>query len=201
MVEIPWPGPSQYLPSIGFHWPGQYLSQLSQFNNGGLAAIDNGGTNGVPFYALNYNTYSDISIKKDVVELTEADYLKCLNDIKEIRNIKYRFSNEEADKGAAMSSGKIYREELHIGVEAQSLPAEVYSEVINATSPDGMNEDAPDFKGYGLADMDGLLVGGIKALDAKIEQRDQQMQALLLQQQELIEALRAEVEALKNQSK
>ena len=201
MVEIPWPGPSLYLPSLGFHWPGLYLSQLSMFNNGGIAAIDNAGTNGVPFYASSFNNYSDINIKKDVVELTEADYIKCLNDIIEIRNIKYRFLNEDADKAAAQAAGNVYRKELHIGVEAQSLPAGVYTEVLNATSPDGSNEDAIDFKGYGLADMDGLLIGGIKALDAKIDQKDELIQNLLTEQQLLIEQLRAEIEELKQSSK
>ena len=201
MVEIPWPGPSLYLPSVGFHWPGQYLSQLSMFNNGGLAAIDNAGTNGVPFYASSFNNFSDINIKKDVVELNEADYVKCLNDIREIRNIKYRFQNEDADKASAESNGMIYRAQPHIGVEAQSLPAEVYTEVLNATSPDGSNEDAIDFKGYGLADMDGLLIGGIKALDAKIEKKDELIQNMLMEQQLLIEQLRAEIEALRNSSK
>lgn len=201
MVEIPWPGPSLYLPAIGFHWPGQYLSQFSLFNNGGLAAIDNAGNNGVPMYALNYNTFSDINVKKDVVELGAADYEKCLNDIMQIRNIKYRFVNEVDEESGSRAEGKIFRKELHLGVEAQSLPAEVYSELKNATSPDGVDEAALDFKGYGLADMDGLLVGGIKALDAKIEQQNEQMQALISQQQELIDALRAELEKLKMSSK
>ncbi len=179
MVEIPWPGPSLYLPGIGFHWPGMYGSQISQFNNGGIGMIDNPGTNGVPLYAQSFNGWSDINIKKEVVKLGEEDFNICLSNIRNINSIKFRFKNEVGDKAnAGNMTGNIYRKDLHLGFEAQSLPSEVYSELLNANSTDENNESGIDFKGYGLSDMDGLLIGGVKALDIKVEEQENRIKEL-----------------------
>ena len=187
MVEIPWPGPSLYLPGIGFHWPGLYGTQISQFNNGGIGMIDNPGTNGVPLYAQSFNGWSDINIKKEVVKLGEEDFNTCLSNIRKINSIKFRFNNEVGDKeNAGNMTGNIYRKDLHLGFEAQSLPSEVYSELLNANSTDENDESGIDFKGYGLSDMDGLLIGGVKALDIKVEQQDNKIKELEATIQQLI---------------
>ncbi len=175
---------SAYLPSVGFHYPGNYAHQISLFNTPGLGAIDQAGTNGSPFYAQSFNGWSDINAKKDVADLGTKDLLASLDNIMKIRSISYRFNTETDTEDSDPTTA--YRKYPHIGFEAQSLPKEVYSEVLNATSTKEGKGVGLDFKGYGLGDMDGLLVAGVKALNIKVEE-----------QNKLIEDLRKQIEDLK----
>ena len=115
----------------------------------------------------------------------------------QIHSIKYRFNNES--EAAEKKDGSAYRKHLHLGFEAQSLPDEVYSELLNANST-GKGKEGLNFKGYGLGDMDGLLVAGIKAINLnqiemqkKLDEQNKTLEALRI----VIEEMQKEIEILK----
>lgn len=115
----------------------------------------------------------------------------------QIRSIKYRYNNESDMDGK--KDGSAFRKYQHLGVEAQSLPDEVYSELLNATST-GNGKDGLNFRGYGLGDMDGLLIAGIKAINLnqiEMQEKIDEQYKTLEEQRILIEAMQKEINLLK----
>ena len=139
-----------------------------------------------PVLASAFTVSSDITLKKDVQYLQNEDFNKCMDQIRNVKSIRFRYNSESAVETPGMQ----YRPELHLGVVAQSLPAEVVARVSEST--DGK---APKL-GMSLADMSGLLLAGVKALDNK--QTD--MNAIIADQQKQIAELKKLVETLSNKA-
>lgn len=146
--------------------------------NGGYAQVN----------ASAFNVSSDITLKKDVTYLSEADFNACMEQIRNIQSIRFRYKTESAVK----TDGMQYRPQLHLGVVAQSLPTEVVANV--DLKADG-NQTAPKL-GLSLADMSGLLVAGVKALDNRQTQTDLKQAELY----KLIAAQQQQIEELKKQN-
>jgi len=141
-----------------------------------------------PVNASAFNVSSDITVKKDVEYLSAADFNTCMEQIRNIQSIRFRYKTESAVK----TDGMQYRPQLHLGVVAQTLPAEVVATV--DLKADG-NQTAPKL-GLSLADMSGLLVAGVKALDNRQTEAD-------LKQAELYKQIadqQLQIEELKKQN-
>jgi hypothetical protein len=130
-----------------------------------------------------FTVSSDIRLKKDVQYLNPSDMNNCLDQIRNIQSIRFRYKTESATETAGMN----YRPELHLGVVAQSLPVEVVAHM--DANPGGFDKNK---LGMSLADMSGLLVAGVKALDNK----QAEMNTIILNQQQQIADLKAQIEAL-----
>ena len=139
----------------------------------------------VPVYASAFTVTSDITMKKDVEYLENKDYINCLDQIRNVQSIRYRYKNESATEHQNM----IYRPNLHIGVVAQSLPVEVSATIDeNPTAANGQKK-----LGVSLSDLSGLMLAGIKAVDNHQQETD----ALIKAQQQRIDQLEKEIEELK----
>jgi hypothetical protein len=125
-----------------------------------------------------FNAISDIRLKKDITYLSLSDYNSYLDKIRSINSITYRFKNEASDN------------RLHVGYTAQSLPTEVQKRFTSRNRKNSSQE----VLGVNLTDMTGLLLTGVKAVDAK----QQQMEKTISEQQQQIEELRNEISKLKN---
>jgi hypothetical protein len=123
-----------------------------------------------------FNAISDVRLKKDITSLGLADYNSYLDKIRQISSITYRFKNE-ADNSR-----------LHIGYTAQSLPSEVQKRFTA-----GNRKNPTEVLGVNLTDMTGLLLTGVKAVDAK----QQQIEKIIGEQQQQIEELKDEIRQLK----
>ena len=134
-------------------------------------------TSPVACNALSFNVVSDITKKTDVTYLTNTDYNGYLKDIRNVESIVYRYKNGDNGK-------------LHLGFVAQSLPESVRDEMPspnrNATAPIGVSVN--------LADMTGLLLTGVKALDNK----QSELELLVNQQQQIIQSLQQQLNELKS---
>ena len=145
-------------------------------------ALNVGTTAGGAYEAVNasaFNVSSDLSVKKDVEYLNNDDFTSCLSQIRDIKSIRFRYLSESATEG---DPSKAYRPYLHIGVSAQSLPNEVSVKMDN--DPSGKTKG--QHLGMSLADMSGLMLAGIKALDVKQQSSD-----------EIIKTQKAEIDDLK----
>jgi hypothetical protein len=151
------------------------------FLSGGAAPSFNfynsNGLSPVACNALSFNVVSDITKKTDVTYLTNTDYNGYLKDIRNVESIVYRYKNGDNGK-------------LHLGFVAQSLPESVRDEMPspnrNATAPIGVSVN--------LADMTGLLLTGVKALDNK----QSELELLVNQQQQIIQSLQKQLNELKS---
>ena len=133
-----------------------------------------------------FNVTSDITFKKDVEYLTNDDFKNCLSQIRDIQSIRFRYLSESATEG---DPTKAYRQYQHIGVSAQTLPNEVTVKMDN--DPTGYTKG--EHLGLSLADMSGLMLAGIKALDVKQQSTDDIVKA----QQLKIDQLEKEINDLK----
>jgi hypothetical protein len=125
-------------------------------------------------------------MKKDIEYLSNNDFADCLNQIRDIKSIRFRYLSESNTEGDVT---KFYRPYLHIGVSAQSLPKEVSVKMDN--DPSGKTKG--EHLGMSLSDMSGLMLAGIKALDVQQQKTDEIVKA----QQKQIDELKAEVNQLK----
>ncbi len=168
---------------------GQYASgsgALSQAIN--VAQVSPfGGTNYAVVNAANYYYASDISLKKDIRDLGKDDFNACMEQIRNIRSILYRYNNESA----STEEGKTYRRELHIGFAAQSLPKEVAGNI----RTDPSSETGGTKLGVSVSDFNGLMLAGVKALDNHEQNTDE----LLKVQQETINHQQQKIDAQQQQ--
>jgi hypothetical protein len=169
-----------------------YLQSTLPFPS--MSIIGNGGTEGVvlgldgpnalgvfdttgsAFAAINasaFNVTSDRRVKNSIEDITSAQYETYLAQIRTIESATYFYNNEQRDN-------------KHVGFIAQSLPKEVIN--VNKAAKPGMPEN---LLMYNLSDMMGLSVIGIKALDSKQTQMEQELK-------KEIADLRAEIQQLKN---
>ncbi len=117
----------------------------------GLQVVDN--TNAyAPVQASAFTVSSDRRLKKDINDINADQYGKYMDYIRNIESATFRYNTETNET----------RVVPHIGVIAQSLPAEVVSPV--SSKPGQVGNDR---LGVNLADMQGLLLVGVKALDSK----------------------------------
>jgi hypothetical protein len=133
-------------------------------------------TTGSAFAAINasaFNVTSDRRVKNSIEDITSAQYETYLAQIRTIESATYFYNNEQRDN-------------KHVGFIAQSLPKEVIN--VNKAAKPGMPEN---LLMYNLSDMMGLSVIGIKALDSKQTQMEQELK-------KEIADLRAEIQQLKN---
>jgi hypothetical protein len=129
-------------------------------------------------FANTFNVVSDLRLKKDINYLNSTDYNAYLDKIRNVNSITYRFRKEKAS------------DKVHVGFTAQSLPAEVQEKF---PSPKRKNS-TEDVLGVNLTDMTGLLLTGVKAIDNK----QSQLEKTVAEQQQEIEALKKEIQQLKN---
>ncbi len=130
-------------------------------------------------WAYGFNSGSSETLKKDVRDLSEAEYQWALERLRAARTVFYRYKSETTDVSEAArepEAGReaVYRGAPHIGVIAETLPP-------NLTEWNGQFSG-----GYNLADMDGILVAAVKSLDREV--RDlRQTNAELLDRVSLLE--------------
>ena len=138
-------------------------------------------------------TVSSEREKKDIKDLSDEDLELVLQKVRQARSVYYWFnqeyktieesraqaivkveelaqkrgtmSEEEKAKNLEVMEQKFYRPIPHLGVIAESLPSELH--------PGGRTPYM-----YSLADMDGFLLAAIKALDKKLQDRDERLSEL-----------------------
>lgn len=133
-------------------------------------------------WAYGFNSGSSETLKKDIRDLQESDYDWALAKLRAARTVFFRYKSEvvdpnEADRRAREDRGTVYRGVPHIGVIAETLPPEL-------TDFNGRFSG-----GYNLADMDGLLVAAVKALDQKLRERDERIERLEAVNRELMDRM------------
>jgi len=119
-----------------------------------------------------FNVVSDRRMKKNIIDISSTDYDKYLTQIRNIESATFTYNWENAAR----------RPYSHIGVIAQSLPQELQAQIKESPS----KAQSEDRIGVNLADLAGLTVVGIKALDSKQSQLEKE-----------IADLKAEIEILK----
>ncbi len=190
-------GALDYYPSISFHNPGQTAPQwFGSYSPDRLNAGNCCGGGWVTVAASGFTTISDITMKKEIVELHDQDLLSSLASIRSINSIRYKYNNEITGEPEPYS-GNLKRVNPHLGFSAQSLPAEV---VVSDLTKSAASSNQGYILGYSLNDMDGLLVAGVKALDKNQTTQNeklQQIQKKLEEQNAVIEQMKKELEELK----
>jgi hypothetical protein len=178
------PSSSAYYSGIGFGYGG--TGEIQLFGSSGYLLVQNGPGNAwEEVEASGFYSTSDINVKKDVQYLQANDFSDCLEQIRNIQSIRFRYKYESEDH----EPEKNYRPHLHLGMVAQSLPVEV----VDSIPADGkVNGDR--VLGVSLGDMEGLLTAGVKAVDDKTQILDKQA----ADQAQLIQQLQQTVEDLKN---
>jgi hypothetical protein len=114
--------------------------------------IANSGVNYGPINASAFNVASDRRMKKEIVDINSDSYEKYMGYIRNIESATFRYKAET----------DAVRKCQHIGLIAQSLPVELQSRITESPT-----EQSEDRIAVNLADLSGLLVVGVKALDAK----------------------------------
>ncbi len=148
----------------------------SSANGINVSKLDN--ATWAPINASAFNVSSDRTLKKEIVTLGQSDFNAYLDQIRNIESATYRYNWEN-------KSDRLYP---HIGFMAQSLPNSVVVPMNEKTDGSGRATI-----GYNLSDMIGLSVMGLKALDNKTLQLEEQLK---LQQQQ-IELLQKQIAELK----
>ena len=194
-----------YFPSVsfynGYNNNGIILYGASPTGSG-LLVTDNTGGFFAPVSASAFLVGSDITIKKDINDISINEYETYLNQIRGIRSITYLYKDESESK-EAVNFGKS-RLAPHVGFTAQSLPPAV------KTSISMSGKVNPEMKlGYNLSDMAGLTLVGVKALDSKITGLDtkvtgidskySELEKTVNEQKQLINQLMEKLNRLENQ--
>ena len=101
-----------------------------------------------------FNVASDRRMKKEIVDITRDQYPKYMNYIRNIESATFRYNHET----------EATRKVPHIGVIAQSLPAELQAQIFEKPG------QVSDLRlGVSLDEMQGLLLVGIKSLDNDVQ--------------------------------
>jgi hypothetical protein len=120
---------------------------------------------------------SDARLKRDISNISSNFYDKYMTYIRNIQSATFWYKFESNDK----------RTVPHIGLIAQSLPAELQSKISEKSGRPGEER-----LGVSLADLSGLMLVGVKALDEKTTTMEQTIKT----QQEEIELLKAQLQAI-----
>ncbi|MFK7935436.1 MAG: tail fiber domain-containing protein [Saprospiraceae bacterium] len=145
--------------------------------DGGFNVGRGQGTAFAPIYASAFNIGSDKRVKKDIHYLNKKDVSSYMESIRDIETATFRYLHQS----------KKSRTTPHLGVIAQSLPAELLTE--STATTDGAGEKT---LAVNLADWAGLLTVGVKendrrvaeltieneALQTKVTQLEQEMAAI-----------------------
>jgi len=134
--------------------------------------------------ATNYYQTSSEAVKKGIRDLDAADLSEALEKVRQSRSVFFWYAEEtspmETDEFLGAGPEAPVRTQPHIGVIAESLPPE-------------LTEWNGEFSGgYALADMNGLLVAAVKALDRKVQECEATNEALsarLARVERILEAL------------
>lgn len=164
--------------SVGFDNDAGFLAGSLGFSGGTAAGtyimMQGDGMTNANCQALAFVTASDYRLKKDISNIT--DFKPYLEKIRGVQSITYRYQNED---------NLTYP---HVGFVAQSLPDGVKTNLFTL----GKQKTESEYYGVNLADMSGLLLNGVKAVDNK----QQEMESVIIAQQKLIEELMLRVEQL-----
>ncbi len=109
-------------------------------------------------WAYGFNSGSSETVKKDIRDLSEAEYGWALEQLRRTRTVFFRYKSElDSPTAEAREGQEVFRTTPHIGVIAETLPPHL-------TEWNGQFSG-----GYNLADMDGLLVAAVKSLDREVQ--------------------------------
>jgi hypothetical protein len=136
-----------------------------------------------PVQASAFVVSSDIRMKHDVDEITTDEFGTYMSQIRNIQSARYKYNWESSGQNS------------HIGVIAQTLPAEVQARISSAPGVDGEERI-----GLSLSDLTGLTLVGVKAIDHKQSEMEKviaDQQLTISQQQQAIAELQRQVELLK----
>ncbi len=158
---------------------GSYFDELqvADANSGAYANIT----------ALAFNVASDMRMKNSINNISSNFYAKYIDYIRNIQSATFWYNTETKEKRTAP----------HIGVIAQSLPLELQAKI--AAEP-GLSK-SEERLGVSLADLSGLLVVGVKALDEKQTTFENEVAGLenkVAAQQSEIAQLRAQLAEIKS---
>lgn len=170
------------------YYPGISLNSSTTTGGAGIfgitgvtaAGINVGDENGIAFAPVNataFNVSSDRRMKKNIVDISPAMYAEYMEQIRTIESATFLYTHEDATS----------RPVPHIGVIAQTLPASVQAHISETASKQGEGR-----LGVSLADMQGLLLVGVKSLDAKQVAAEK----IIDDQQKQIDDLRAQLSSM-----
>lgn len=117
---------------------------------------------------------SDYRLKKDINPI--SNFSPYLESIRKVNSITYRYNSEDDNSTP------------HVGFVAQSLPDGVRTDLLSMKK----GELKSGYYGVNLADMSGLLLNGVKAVDEK----QQEMENTIISQQKMIDELMKRIEQL-----
>lgn len=149
------------------------IMQGNMFTPGGVGPYDKGfntsttgwgviGTSANAWYRMwsySFNTVSDERLKGEIVDMDEEMMRARLDQLDSIRSVTFRYNVEIENE----SKG---RELPHIGVIAQSMPAEVV-------------EEADGVMGINIMDTLGLTIAAVRGLRAEAKESDEDLQEQL----------------------
>jgi hypothetical protein len=147
------------------------------FSNRGIQVADETGAY-AEVNASAFNVSSDRRMKKEINDITADQYPKYMEYIRNIESATFRYNHET----------EATRKVPHIGVIAQSLPAELQANIYE--KPGMVSEPR---LGVSLSEMQGLMMVGIKSLDADMATLNSKHQNLKVQ----LELLQSENTMLK----
>jgi hypothetical protein len=107
---------------------------------------------------------SDERVKKDIEDLSPSDLRGMLNQLEQIRTIRYRFKDESAEPDP--QRGERLRVKPRIGVTAQSMPEELR-----------VDEDG-EVMGVDMGQSIGFALATIKALKHEVDELKKQVEQL-----------------------
>ena len=139
-------------------WGGALLANNS--NLGGWFVTD-GGSNYAPLWANSFNILSDRRVKRNLRPIKKFDYKKYVSYYENLETTAYNYQHEPEDKSP------------HIGIIAQSAPAELQSEITG-----GPLSSEDDLLSINLADWMGLNTVVIKYLLEENEELKSKIQSL-----------------------
>ena len=171
----------------GALYPGISL-YCSQLSNAGVSLfgttfndLNVGDALGNGFVAVNASAFvvaSDKRLKNNITTISSDYFSKYIDYIRNIQSATFWYNSESKENRAVP----------HIGVIAQSLPLELQAKI--SSSPGSKSEER---LGVSLADLSGLLVVGVKALDEK----QTSFETKIAEQQAEIDALKAQLTEIK----
>ena len=164
-----------FYPAIGFSYLGDGNEIYSTTSAGGILVVKYDGSSYSPVTASAFNTVpAAASTTRNMQTIANTDFSTYLDQIRNVESVTYNNKNETA----AMRSFP------HIGFNAESLPGTIKSQV-----PVDGKVNAETTTGYNLTDLAGLTLIGVKAVDAKTQELEKQVNELKASVKDLENAL------------